>query len=40
MLVRHQDRVQIGQGMPGIGEVPRIDENSRAIGLCQYSRMP
>ena len=31
--VRHQHRIQIGQGMPRVGKVPRIDENPGAIGL-------
>ena len=40
MLVGHQHRIKIGQGMPGVGEVPRIDENPGAVGLGEDSRMP
>ena len=33
MLVRHQHRIKISQGMPGVGDVPWIDENPGAVGL-------
>src|SRR5215211_4483533 len=40
MLMRHQHRIKIGYGVPGVGEIPWINENSRAVGLGQHSRMP
>lgn len=40
MLVRHKYRVKISERMPRVGEIPGIDENSRAVGLSQYRRMP
>jgi hypothetical protein len=39
MLVRHQHRIKITQGMPRVGYVPWINQNSRAISLSQHGRM-
>jgi hypothetical protein len=36
VLVCHQDAVEIGQIVPCIGEVPRIDQDSRIVGFREY----
>jgi hypothetical protein len=36
VLVCHQDTVEIGQIVPCIGEVPRIDQDSRIVGFREY----
>jgi hypothetical protein len=40
MLVRHEHRVEISQRMPGVGDVSRIEKNSRVVSLGQDGRMP
>jgi hypothetical protein len=40
MLVCYEHRIKISQGVPGVGNVPGIDQNPSAIGLGEDSRMP
>lgn len=40
MLMCHEDRVQVGQTVPVVGETARVQENSNVWGLHQKGGVP
>jgi hypothetical protein len=40
VLVGDQHRVQVGQPVPAVGEVSRVDQDPGAVGLDEDGRVP